>query len=194
MVMKRAIFIIASLTAVPLFALTSNPLPGDRIGVLRMSTRFGYAAEHTVAATIQHDLRRELDLLGFKSFDAQITYDELLRRGPQNDADYYVEILSSDAAGRPVGVADAAVGGVAVEVGVVVARVAAEVRVYDARSLNAIDTYDLRRDNTAVVPTGIGVAGHSIWASITLPFVQYAQYRSAAHDVAHQAALRIAGK
>ncbi|HJT18313.1 MAG TPA: hypothetical protein VJ853_13025 [Thermoanaerobaculia bacterium] len=192
--MKRAIFIIASLTAVPLFALTTNPQPGDRIGVLRMSGRFPYAAERTVAGTIQHDLRRELDLLGFKSFDAQLTYGELLRRGPQDDADYYVEVLSGDAAGRPVGVAEAGVGGVAVEVGVVVARVAAEVRVYDARSLNAIDTYDLRRDNMAVVPTGIGIAGHSIWAAITLPFIQYAQYRSAAHDVARQAALRIAGK
>ena len=192
--MKRAIFIIASLTAVPLFALTSNPLPGDRIGVLRMSGRFNYGAEQTVANTIQRDLLHELSLLGFKSFDTQLTYDQVLRRGPANDADFYVEVISADAAGRPAGVAEAGVGGVAVEVGVVVSRVAAEVRVYDARSLNAIDTFDLRRDNTAVMPTGIGVAGRSIWAAITLPFVQYAQYRSAAHDVAHQAAVRIAGK
>jgi len=192
--MKRAIFLLASLTAVPLFAFTVNPRPGDRIGVLRISGRFTYRPELAVANTIQNDLRRELASLGFKAFDAQMTYDELLRRGPANDADYYVEVLSGDAAGRPVGGAGVGVGGGEVEVGVVVARVAAEVRLYDARSLNAVDTYDLRRDNTAVVPTGIGIAGGSIWASIMLPFVEYGQYRSAAHDVARQAAHRIAGR
>ncbi|PYL83876.1 MAG: hypothetical protein DMF17_12285 [Verrucomicrobia bacterium] len=84
--------------------------------------------------------------------------------------------------------------GIAVEVAVVVGRVAAEVRLYDGRTLNIIESYDLHRDNTAVVPTGIGIAGRSIWAAIMLPFVQYSQYRSAAHEVAHQAALRIAAQ
>jgi hypothetical protein len=192
--MRRLILLLATLTAVPAFAFTFNPRPGDRIGVLRMSGRYGYRAEQTVASTVQNDLRRELQLLGFKAFDAGLTYDELLRRGPANDADYYVEVLSSDADGRSLGEAGAAVGGLAVEAGVVVARVAAEVRLYDAKSLNELNTFDLRRDSTAVVPTGIGIAGRSIWAGIMLPFVQYGQYRSAAHDVARQAARRIASR
>lgn len=190
----KAIVSILSLIAIPTFALTSNPQPGDRIGVLRMSGRFAYRSEQTVANTVQHDLRRELQLLGFNAFDAGVTYEELLRGAAPKNADYYVEVMSSDAAGRPLGEAGVGLGGVAVEVGVVVARVAAQVRLYDAKSLNELNTFDLRRDSTAVVPTGIGIAGRSVWAGIMLPFVQYGQYRSAAHDVAHQAALRIAGQ
>ncbi|HUJ13414.1 MAG TPA: hypothetical protein VL284_06430 [Thermoanaerobaculia bacterium] len=191
--MKRLTILVSILITVPAFALTMTPKPGDRIGVLRMSGRYGDRAERTIANTIQNDLIGELQALGYKAFDTKMTYDELLRGGPQ-DAEYYVEVLSSDAAGRPVGGAGAAVGGVAVEVGVVVSRVAAEVRLYDGRSLVPAGTYDLKRDNTAVVPTGIGVAGRSIWAGIMLPFVQYGELRRAAHDVAHQAALRIAGQ
>lgn len=189
--MRRIILLLATAIAVPTFAFTTTPRPGDRIGVLRMPDRFSYGAEQTIANTVENRLRHELGELGFNAFDAGTTYDELLRGGPR-DADYYVEVVSSQAAGRPVGGVGGAVGGVAVEVGVVVARVAAEVRLYDGRTLNLVESYDLQKSNTAIVPTAIGVATRSIWAAIMLPFVQYGQYRAAARDVAHQAALRIA--
>jgi len=179
--------------AVPAFGLTRSPRPGDRIGVLRMSEHFSYGAERMVANALQHDLRDELLKLGFSAFDARLTYDDVRQRGAEN-ADFYVEVISSRASGRPMGGVGAAVGNVAVEVAVVVGQVAAEVRLYDGRTLNLIERYDLEKRGTAVVPTGIGIGGRSIWASIMLPFVEYGQYRAAAHDVARQAAARIAGQ
>ena len=193
MAMKKLMPLLLCAIAIPAFALTTAPRRGDRIGVLRISDRFAYRAEQSVSNAIQDDLRRELDDLGFNAFDARISYDQLLRRGPE-DADYYVEVVSAYAAGRPVGAVGAAVQGMAVEVSVVVANVAAEVRLYDGTTLNLVESYDLAKRTTAVVPTGIGIAGRSIFAAIMLPFVQYGQYRSAAHDVAHQAALRVAGQ
>ena len=193
MVVRRLILSLAFAMTVPAFGLTRSPQPGDRIGILRMSDRFGYGAEHTVAHTLQNDLRRELRALGFDAFDAGVTYDDLSRRGPAS-ADFYVEVVSGHAVNRPVGGVGADAGGVAVEVAVVVARVAAEVRLYDARTLDVIERYDLQKNNTAVVPTAIGVGGRSVRATIMLPFVQYGQYRAAARDVAHQAAVRIAGR
>lgn len=191
--MKRLIFLLIAAIAVPTFGFTVTPRPGDRIGVLRISGHFEYRSERSVAATIQNDLRRELQDLGFNAFDARMTYDELLRNGP-GEADYYVEVVSSYASGRPVGAAGAWMEGFGVEVGVVVSRVAAQVRLYDAHTLNEVETYDLGKDSTAVVPTAIGLGGRTVWAAIMLPFVQYGQYRSAAHAVARQAALRIAGQ
>jgi hypothetical protein len=191
--MRKRILLLTFAMTVPAFGLTMTPRPGDRVGVLRISGRFAYRAERSVASTVQNDLRGELRDLGFDAFDARTTYDELLRNGP-GGADYYVEVLSGYASGRPMGAVGAAVGDVALEVGVVISRVAAQVRLYDGRTLNVVETYDLQKDSTAVVPTGVGIGGRSIWAAIMLPFVQYGQYRTAAHAVAHQAALRIAGR
>lgn len=193
MTMKRLMFLLACAMTVPAFGLTVTPRPGDRIGVLRISGRLGYRAERAVANAVQNDLRGELLDLGFNAFDARVTYDDLLRNGP-GGADYYVEVVSGYASGRPVGAVGTAIGDVALEVGVVVSRVAAQVRLYDGRTLNAVETYDLQKESTAVVPTGVGIAGRSIWASIMLPFVQYGQYRTAARSIAHQAAARIAGQ
>ena len=72
---------------VPAFGLTVTPRPGDRVGVLRISGRFAYRAERSVASTVQNNLRGELEDLGFDAFDARETYDELLRNGPGR-ADY----------------------------------------------------------------------------------------------------------
>ena len=193
LVVRRLIPFLAFAMTVPAFALTRSPQPGDRIGILRMSDRFGYGAERTVANTIQNDLRRELRALGFDAFDARVTYDDLYRRGPA-DADFYVEVVSSHAANREIGGIGTGAGPIAVDVAIVVARVAAELRLYDGRTLDVIERYDLQKNNTAVVPTAIGVGGRSVWAAIMLPFVEYGQYRAAAREVAHQAALRIAGR
>ncbi len=191
--MKRLILLLASAIAIPVFGLERFPHHGDRIGVLRIEEHYGLRSEQSVANIVQSDLQGELRELGFNAFDARLTYHDLLRSGPGN-ADFYVEIVSSRAANRPVGGVAAGTGGIAVEVAIVIARVAAEVRLYDGRSLNLVEAYDLQTNNTAVVPAAIGIGQRSIWAAIMLPFVQYGQYRSAAHAVAHQAALRIAGR
>jgi hypothetical protein len=191
--MKRLALLLGFAIAVPAFALTQSPRPGDRIGVLRMSDTYTHGAEQSVAKTVQSDLRRELCDLGFDAYDARLTYDELSRHSLP-DAEYFVEIVSSHSVNHPVGGAGVAVRAVSVEVGVVVAEVAAAVRVYDGRTLNQIAHFDLRKSNAAVVPMGIGIGGRWTWAYFALPFMQYGQYRSAAHAVARQAAERIAGR
>ncbi len=191
--MKRLALILGFAITVPAFALTQSPRPGDRIGVLRMSDRYTHGAEQTVAKTIQTDLRRELRDLGFDAYDARLTYDELSRHSLPA-AEYFVEIISSHSMNHPVGGAGVGAGAVSVEVGVIVAEVAAAVRVYDGRTLNEIAHFDLRKSSAAIVPMGIGLGGRWSWAYVALPFMQYGQYRAAAHDVARQAAERIAGR
>jgi hypothetical protein len=191
--MKPLALILGFAITVPAFALTQSPRPGDRIGILHMSDRNAHGAEQAVANSIQNDLRRELRDLGFDAYDVRLTYDELSRHSLP-DAEYFVEIISSPSANHPVGGASVGAGAVSVEVGVVVAQVAAEVRVYDGRTLNPIAQFDLHKNNTAVLPMGIGLGGRFAWAYFALPFMQYGQYRAAAHAVARQAAERIAGR
>jgi hypothetical protein len=192
MAMKRLILLLACAIAVPAFALTRPPRPGDRIGVLRMSDRYTHGPEQTVAKTVQADLRNELRDRGFDAFDARVTFDEL-RRGTPN-ADYYVEIVSSHTLNHPIGGVGAGQIGIAVEVAVVVSRVAAEMRLYDGRTLDLIESYDLRKDKTAVVPAAIGMGNTRLWLFAAIPFLQYGQYRAAAHEVAAEGAARIAGR
>jgi hypothetical protein len=192
MAMKRLALILGFAITVPAFALTQSPLPGDRIGVLRMSDRYTHGAEQAVAKMVQTELRRELRDHGFDAYDARLTYDELSRHSLPA-AEYFVEIISSHS-GNPVGGAGVGSRAVSVEVGVVVAEVAAQVRVYDGRTLNQIAQFDLHKNTTAVLPMGIGLGGRFAWAYFALPFMQYGQYRIAAHAVARQAAERIAGR
>ena len=192
--MKNLIFILASAIAVPAFSFVATPRPGDRIGVLRIAGHFDSHTARSVAGTIQGSLVGELKELKFKAFDAGITYDELAKKGPGDAADYYVEVISGGADGHQAGNVGVGISHVAVQIGVVVANVAAQVRVYDGHTLNELATFDLQKDNTAVVPTGIGFAGYPIFAAIALPIFQYGQYKMAAHQVAYEAALRIAGQ
>ena len=189
--MKRALGIGLLLAATPLLAINTSILRrGDRIGVLRMSERFD-GSERTVANAIESVLPRALHDRGFESFDAQRTYDDV-RRGDAPTAAYYVEVVGAHAAEREPAEIGAGVGGVYASVGVVVSHVAAEVRLYDGKTLELVDRWELSKKSTAVVPTSVGIGGRYVWAALALPFVHYGQYRSAAHDVARQAAERIA--
>ena len=180
--MKRALFL--CLAALPAFGLT--PLTrGNRIGILR--------APESFANAIGTNLRDELSQRGFKAFDARGTFEDV-QRGGVSAADFYVEVVWSDATQHHVASVGANVGPAVVDVGVVVARVAAELRLYDGRTLELIDRYDLRDSRTAVAPTGVGLGTRSLWGYIVLPIVQRQQYRAAAHEVAVQAAERIANR
>jgi len=190
--MKRFLFLGLLLVATPLLAINTSILRrGDRVGVLRMSERFDVASEETVARTIENDLPRALRDRGFDAFDAHATYDDV-RRGDGPGAAYYVEVVGARAGDREAVGVGVGAENVYASIGVVVSRVAAEVRLYDGKTLELVDRWDLSKKSTAVVPTSIGVGGRFVWAAIALPFVHYGQYRSAAHDVARQAAERIA--
>jgi len=194
--MKRPLLILVALVfTVPVFAVTgsSTPAAGSRIGVLRMSDRYSYGAEQTIATTVQTELRNELRARGFEAFDAQTTLDEL-SRGKADNADYYVEIVSSRGTNDQYGSVDVAAGAVGAELSIITSRVAAEVRLYDGKSLELVDPFDLHDDRTALLPTSVGVGGRHVFAAIAIPFVGYAQYRRAARVVARHAATLIAGQ
>lgn len=190
--MKRLLFLGLLLVATPLLAINTTVLRrGDRVGVLRMSERFDVASEETVARTIESDLPRALRDRGFDAFDVHVTYDDV-RRGDGPGAAYYVEVVGARAGDREAVGVGVGAENVYASIGIVVSRVAAEVRLYDGKTLELVDRWDLSKKSTAVVPTSVGVGGRFVWAAIALPFVHYGQYRSAAHDVARQAAERIA--
>ena len=182
-----AILLTASVSA---FAIDVNVKRGDRIGVLTISERHAYSSEHRVAEALQNYLREELSARGFDAFRVSDTYDEL-RRNDRANADYYVEVVSSHGDANVMGVVGVGGGPIAAEVGVVVSHLATELRLYDGRTLELIDRYDLHQQRTSVAPTGIGI-GREVFGWIALPFLQRAQYRVVAHDVARDAADRIA--
>jgi hypothetical protein len=191
--MKRHLIPLALCLAVSAsaFAINVNVKRGDRIGVLTISERHGYDAERRLAEAVQNYLRQELSDRGFDAFRTGETHDEL-RRDDRANADYYVEIVSSHGDANLMGAVGVGGGPIGAEIGVVVAHVAAEMRLYDGRTLELIDRFDLQQRRTTVAPTGIGIGSRPFFGWIALPFVQRAQYRAAAHDVARDAAERIA--
>lgn len=191
--MKRVLISVALCLAVPAsaFAIDVSLKRGARVGVLATSERHSYDTERRVADAVQNYLRDELTARGFDAFRAGGTYDEL-RRDDRANADYYVEIVSSHGDSNLMGAVGVGGGPIAAEIGVVVAHLAAEMRLYDGKTLELIDRFDLRERRTMVAPTGIGIERVPFVGWIALPLVQRAQYRAAAHDVARDAADRIA--
>jgi len=190
--MKRlSMILVLAFAAAPLFAITGNPVRGNRIGVLRIADRYDGPAA-TVAENVQSGLCRELRNFGFDAFETDVTYDDL-RRFERDAPSYYVEIVRGDGWSREAGGVDLSNGVVGGSVGVIVSGVAAEVRLYDGRSLEVIRSFDLRHRSTSVAPTGVGIGGRWSWLWVGLPFFRYGEYRNAAREVAHDAAKQIAG-
>lgn len=188
--MKRALLVLV-LCVVSTSAFALQPKRGDRIGVLAMRERYVSGPEAAVAERIATRLTSELQQRGFDASYVNRNYDELDRNAAGN-ADWYVEIVSSDSHASPlggVGIGGRHMGG---EIAVVVNRVAAEMRLYDGRSLELIQTFDLRKRTTALLPTAIGVGGRHAWAFIAVPLFEYARYRSMAGAVARDAAAQVA--
>jgi hypothetical protein len=143
-----------------------------------------------VARAISHYLERELRKQGLDAFDARLTYDDL-RESDRRDADYYIEVVSSDGDAAPVGGVGVNGRHVGVDVAMVVSRVAATLRLYNGETLELIDELDLQRNASAVMPTGIGIGGDHLGLWIPLP-IYGSRYRAAARAVARQAAAQIA--
>jgi len=195
--MKRrlAVFLF-SLVTLPAFALSDSYEPifhkGDRIGVLRMPARYTQGTDGIVAGHLRRYLQEELRGAGFDGYDAQVTYDDLQRQGEKN-ADYYIEVVNADELSSQEGAAGIHLRDGSIDFALVIARVASAIRVYDGHTLELIQAYDLKGKCRAVVPTDIGVdlgiRGVAAW--IALPFIQHAQYRAAARDVARIAVEKI---
>jgi hypothetical protein len=159
-----------------------------RIGILGMRGQLT-ESDADLASLVGRNLRGELRKKGFDAFVTNRTVDDV----QPDDADYYVELLSSSGSGDyPIG--DVAIGSrdVAAAVTVVMSRVAAEVRLYDGRSLEQVASYDLRQTKVMPVPSWISVGGRNFYTVLGLPLVQYTQYRRAAGAVARDAAEKIA--
>ncbi len=191
MTMKPLAVVLLLAASVPVFAIDVNVKRGVSVGVLTISERHAYTSEHRIADALQNYLRDELGTRGFDAFRVAETYDELQRNDRAN-ADYYVEVVSSHGDANVMGAVGVGGGPIAAEVGVVVSHVATELRLYDGRTLELIDRYDLHQRRTGIAPTGVGIGGRSIIAWIAVPIVQRAQYRAVVHDVARDAADRIA--
>lgn len=172
-------------------AFQPNAGSGNRIGVLRMQHDWDRRDESAVADGVTRGLREELRQRGFDAFDTRMTIDDVRHSERAIDADFLVEIASSSDAGS-VGGVDVGGADFGVEMSVVVARVAAQLRVYDGRTLELIQTFDLHKSSTAVLPTAIGIGGRHAYGWIALPFVHWAQLRSAARATARDAAARVA--
>lgn len=141
--------------------------PTLRVGVLR--------GLHVMQDDVAEALRHELRARGIDAFDAVRTYDEAIRDGVPV-ADFYVEIMAAEAFTEEQGGIGVGTRHAEVSVGVLVSRVIAELRVYDA-DMELLESRDLRKRNTAVVPTSIGVGGRALFAYIALPMIERAQLR-----------------
>lgn len=141
--------------------------PTLRVGVLR--------GLHDMQDRVADALRKELRARGIDAFDAVRTYDEAIRDGVPV-ADYYVEIMAAEASTTEHGGVGVGTRHAGVSVGVLVSRMVAELRVYDT-DMELLESRDLRKRNTAVAPTSVGIGGGSLFAYIALPYIERAQIR-----------------
>jgi hypothetical protein len=164
---------------------------GTRIGVLTAPGRYEAGAETALSASIGKYLREELQKSGFDAFQTNVTYDELSRNATVN-ADYYIEVTSSDStAGSPGGIG-VGTSNVGVDISVVVARVAAEVRLYDGRTLELVRRFELTRSKKGIAPTSISIGAPGLFGWIAIPITEIVQFRRAAHEIAREAASQVA--
>lgn len=186
--MKR-LLIALMLLVVPGMALALDREPAPvRIGILRApdTARLAYAEDlHRI---IRDALRDELRERGADAYLAEVTFDAL-GRDVEPTADYYVELAgdawTDDRGGIGVGGRHADVS-----LGVLVSGAAADVFIYDGQSLEMIARDSVARRNKALLPTGVGVGGRSLFAWIALPF-ERAQERRVARALAGEIAARV---
>ncbi|PYQ31358.1 MAG: hypothetical protein DMF56_05540 [Acidobacteria bacterium] len=190
--MKR-VLLAASLLLVASSAFAFNPKAqspvasdSPRVGVLRMSEQYEHA-EGSVARMVVRYLRDELRSRGIDAYDTGLTYEEVAN-GKGDQADYYVEIIGTDAdsisyAGLDVGSWDAGVS-----VDLVVSHVAGELRLYDGSTGKLVISENLKKRKHTLMPTSVYLGGSRVFAALTVPFVQHAQMKSVTRSAARDAA------
>jgi hypothetical protein len=188
--MRRIILAVALLTTATAYGINTTVRP-LRIVLLAPADRYLDRRDVQAADMIRDHVRDELHALGY---DATITHERLddVSRAEADGTDYYVDIFGpgggsyqAAAVGVPVG------GGVGIDLAVLVGHVAASVNVYDGRTLELVHTLDLHRKTTGVAPAAVGIGGRTLWAVLTVPFVEWAQYRAGIRAVARDAARQI---
>jgi len=177
---RTALLVVLVLVSIPAFAINrSRVRAGDRVGVLR-----SFPGERD---PIERSLVRELRARGIDAFDAEVTYEDLVR-GDAASAAWYVEVSFAGHEAPACGVGVGA-GPVSTTVAVVDSDIAAHMRLLDGRTFEEIDAFDLRRHGRSVQPTGIGLGGRAIWAWLPLAFLTRT---GAVDEMARDAAARIA--
>jgi hypothetical protein len=151
-----------------------------RIGVLQGT----FDGESRIGRALIGELRGR----GFDAFDARRTYEELLDEEAVPIADYVIEIRGGEPRTMDHGGVGIATAHADVELGIVTSRMDAELRVYDGDTMELVAKNDLKKSSTALMPTGVGIGGGSIFAYIAMPMIERAQHRNVAKKVAREAA------
>ena len=181
--MKRLLFAAALLmAAASAFAFNATP-SAPRVGVLRASQEYE-RHEQYVANMVVRYLRDELRERGVDAYDTGLTYEQVAD-GQGEEADYYVEIAGGGNSGTYGGIGTYDIG---VSVDLIVSSVAAELRVYDGHTCKLLRTDKLSKRKSAVIPTTVYLGGSRLFAALTVPFVQHAQYKSITRSAARDAA------
>ena len=187
--MKRLLFAL-SVLLLPGVAFAFDPSPATvRIGILRAPDTFRYEAAEHVHRAIRESLSAELRSRGFDAYEVEANFDQVSRDADRN-ADFYVEIAgdseTSDRGGLGVGGRHASL-----TMGKLVSTVAADFFVYDGRTMEMIANDTLTGRDSAFVPTSVGIGGSNLFAWIAMPFIERAQVRGVARDVARELAGRV---
>lgn len=172
-------------------AFDPRPSAGSRvsIGILRAPDAFYYENAEHVHRAITAALRDELRSRGFETVTVDWTYDDL-PRDAKPVCDYYVEIAGDSRTEDRGGVG---VGGrhATMSLGMLVSDVAADVFVYDAFTLEQVAHESMSKRDKAFVPTSVGIGGSNVFAWIATPFIERAQVRSVAKQLARDLAGRV---
>lgn len=171
-----------------------DPTPSDspvRIGILRAPDAYSYENAEHVHRAITAALRDELRARGFEAVTVDWTYDDL-PRDAEPAADYYVEITGDSRTEDRGGIG---IGGrhASMSLGMVVSDVAADVFVYDGATLERLAHESMSKRDRAFMPTSVGVGGASLFAWIATPFIERAQVRGVARQLARDIAARVDG-
>jgi len=189
--MKRLSTLLLLLVAATSALALDTTKRGNRIGVLTAPARYEAGPESALSASIGKYLRQELQKSGFDAFQTNVTYDQLSRDATTN-ADYYIEVTSSDSTGGSPGGIGIGTANVGVDISVVVAHVAAEVRLYDGRTLELIRRFELNQSKKGFAPTSISIGAPGLFGFIAIPITEIVQFRRAAHQIARDASSQVA--
>ncbi|HYC89557.1 MAG TPA: hypothetical protein VEO54_10140 [Thermoanaerobaculia bacterium] len=159
------------------------------IGILRAPDAFYYENAEHVHRAISAALRDELRSRGYETVTIDWTYDDL-PRDAKPIVDYYVEIAGDSRTDDRGGVGVAG-RHASMSLGMLVSDVAADVFVYDAFTLEELAHESMSKRDKAFVPTSVGVGGGSLFAWIATPFIERAQVRSVARQLARDIAGRV---
>lgn len=166
------------------------PGPPVRIGILRAPAAYYFENAEHVQNAIRESLRADLRTRGYDVVLVDRRFDELSDAEESFDVDYFIEIAGDSRTESHGGVGVGAPHA-AVSMGMLVADVGADLFVYDGATLEEIAHTPMSKRNKAFVPTSVGVGGAGLFAWIATPFIERAQVRSVARQLAKDIATEV---